>query len=113
MFTSSLFFREGQTNRSGFDDDGFGNVRLFDFVDDEKVTVEPNSGSIDYETGIVELQDFDPVDGTIDFTAIPDSFDVQATENIILQTDPDNSSVDVIEKNETSLIKNLNLSRSI
>jgi|TARA_B100000085_G_scaffold126695_1_gene115328 hypothetical protein len=113
VFTSSLFFREGQTNRSGFDDDGFGNIRLFDFIDDEKVTVEPNSGSIDYETGIVELQDFDPQDGVIDFTAIPDSFDVQATENIILQTDPDNSSVDVIEKNETSLIKNLNLSRSI
>ena len=36
-----------------------------------------------------------------------------ATENTILQTSSEDSSVDVIEKNETSVIKNLNLSRSI
>lgn len=113
VVTSNLFFREGRDYQSGFDDDGFGNIRLFDFVDDEKITVEPNSGSIDYETGTVLLQDFDPADGVINFTAIPDSVDVLATENTILQTSTEDSSVDVIEKNETSVIKNLNLSRSI
>lgn len=113
VVTSNLFFREGRDVRSGFDDDGFGNIRLFDFIDDEKVTVVPYSGTINYETGVVELQDFDPQDGKIIFTAIPDSFDVQATENIVLQTDTEGSSVDVLEKNETSIIKNLNLSRSI
>jgi len=113
VVTSNLFFRTGRDVRSGFDDDGFGNIRLFDFIDDEKITVEPYSGTVDYEKGIVELQDFNPVDGIISFTAVPDSFDVQATENIILQTDTEGSFVDVLEKNETDVIKNLNLSRSI
>jgi len=113
VVTSNLFFREGRDVRSGFDDDGYGNIRLFDFIDDEKITVVPYSGTINYETGVVELQDFNPQDGEIIFTAIPDSFDVQATENIVLQTDTEGSSVDVLEKNETSIIKNLNLSRSI
>lgn len=113
VVTSNLFFREGRDVRSGFDDDGFGNIRLFDFIDDEKITVEPYSGTIDYENGVVQLQDFNPQDGEIIFTAIPDSFDIQATENIVLQTDTEGSSVDVLEKNETSVIKNLNLSRSI
>jgi len=113
VLTSNLFFRTGRDVRSGFEDDGFGNIRLFDFVDDEKITVEPYSGTIEYESGIVELQDFSPVDGEITFTAVPDSFDVQATENIILQTESEGSFVDVLEKNETAVIKNLNLSRSI
>ena len=113
VITSNLFFRTGREVKSGFDDDGFGNIRLFDFIDDKKITVEPYSGTIDYETGIVELQDFNPIDGEISFTAVPDSFDVQATENIILQTESEGSFVDVLEKNEISVIKNLNLSRSI
>ena len=113
VVTSNLFLRTGKTDQSGFDDDGFGNLRLFDFIDGKKVTVDPTAGSINYNTGEIELQDFSPQDGEIRFTAIPDSFDVIATENTILQTAPDESSVDVIEKSEKAIIKNLNLSRSI
>ena len=113
MNSSNLFLRTGKTDQSGFDDDGFGNLILFDFIDGKKVTVDPTAGSINYNTGEIELQDFSPQDGEIRFTAIPDSFDVIATENTILQTAPDESSVDVIEKSEKAIIKNLNLSRSI
>jgi len=113
ILSTNLFLREGRTNQSGFDEDGFGNIRLFDIVDDKKITVEPNAGTINYETGAITIQDFDPTDTTIEFTVIPDSFDVQADNNIILQVATDDSIVDVLEKNETATIKNLNISRSI
>ena len=113
VVTSNLFYREGRTYQSGFDDDGYGNLRLFDFVDNEKITVNANAGTINYETGEVSIQDFDPANGNIQFTAIPDSFDVQSSQNIVLEIATDDSSVDVIEKNEISTIKNINLSRSL
>lgn len=113
ILSTNLFRRAGRTNNSGFDEDGFGNIRLFDVVEGEKITVEPNAGTINYETGDITLEDFDPVDTTINFTAVPDSFDVQANNNIILEIATDDSIVDVLEKNETATIKNLNISRSI
>ena len=113
ILSSTLFFRQGRTVQSGFDEDGFGNIRLFDFIDNEKVTVEPNAGTINYETGAIEINEFDPVDGVINFTAIPDSFDILATENTILQIAPEDCLVDVIEKNNVGTIKNINLTRSI
>lgn len=113
VVTSNLFYREGRDYQSGFDDDGFGNLRLYDFIDNEKVTVTEIAGTINYETGEIDVQDFDPADGVIQFTAIPDSFDIVSNDNIILEIATDSSNVDVIEKNETSTIKNLNLSRSI
>ena len=113
ILSSTLFFRQGRTVQSGFDEDGFGNIRLFDFIDNEKVTVEPNAGTINYETGAIEINEFDPVDGVINFTAIPDSFDILASENTILQIAPEDCLVDVIEKNNVGTIKNINLTRSI
>lgn len=113
ILSTNLFRRAGRTNNSGFDEDGFGNIRLFDVVEGEKITVEPNAGTINYETGDITLEDFDPVDTTINFTTVPDSFDVQANNNIILEIATDDSIVDVLEKNETATIKNLNISRSI
>lgn len=114
VVTSNLFYRANiSTYQSGFDDDGYGNIRLFDFIDDEKITVNPNAGTINYETGEINIQDFNPQNGVIKFTAIPDSFDIVANNNIVLDVAVDDSSVDVIEKNETSVIKNINLSRSI
>ena len=113
IVTSSLFTRAGRTNQSGFDEDGFGNLRLFDFVDNEKITVIDKAGTVDYDTGKIELNEFDPEDGVINFTAIPDSFDVLSSENTILQIAVEDCLVDIIEKNDISTIKNINLTRSI
>jgi hypothetical protein len=113
VVTSNLFYRKGRTYQSGFDDDGYGNLRLFDFVDNEKITVNTNAGTVNYETGKITIQDFDPANGNIQFTAIPDSFDVQSSQNIVLEIATDDSNVDVIERNEISTIKNINLSRSL
>lgn len=113
VVSSNLFYREGRGYQSGFDDDGFGNLRLYDFIDNEKITVTEFAGTVNYETGEIDIQDFDPANGIIQFTAIPDSFDIESSDNIILEIATDSSNIDVIEKNETSTIKNLNLSRSI
>lgn len=113
ILSTNTFIRKGRTNISGFDEDGFGNIRLYDLVDGEKITVEPNAGTIDYNTGNITIQEFDPIDGQINFTAITDSFDVQAENNIILQIATDDSFVDVLEINQTQEIKNINISRSI
>jgi hypothetical protein len=113
VFSSNLFFREGRTYQSGFDEDGYGNIRLYDFIDNTKITVNDRAGTINYETGEVDIQDFDPANGSILFTAVPDSFDVLATENTILQIADEASLVDVVEKNDTATIKNINLSRSL
>jgi len=113
ILTSNLFFREGRTNQSGFDEDGFGKIRLFDFVDNEKVTVIDQAGTVNYETGAVEINEFDPQDGIINFTAIPDSFDIISSENTILQIATEDCLVDVLEKNDIATIKNINLTRSI
>lgn len=113
VLSTNLFFREGRTYQSGFDEDGYGNIRLFDFIDNTKVTVNDRAGTIDYETGDIDIQDFDPADGQIQFTVVPDSFDVLASENTILQVSDEASLVDVVEKNDTATIKNINLSRSL
>ena len=113
VLTSTLFFRQGRTIQSGFDEDGYGNIRLYDFIDNQKITVTPFAGTIDYETGAIEINEFDPQDGVINFTAIPDSFDVIATNNTILQIATEDCLVDVIEKNDIQTIKNINSTRSI
>ena len=113
ILSTNLFRRSGRSNDSGFDEDGLGNIRLFDLIDGVKITVEPNAGTIDYETGDITIQEFDPVDGIINFTVIPDSFDILAGNNIILQVATDDSITEVLEKNQTETIKNLNITRSI
>lgn len=113
VFSSSAFYRVGKSYQSGFDDDGYGNIRLFDVIDDTKVYVNRKAGSIDYENGIIEfLYDFDPVDTTFTITVIPESVDVLAVQDMILEIDAATSTVDVVEINETGLLKSINLSRS-
>ena len=114
VFSSSPFYRVGRTFQSGFDEDGYGNIRLYDFIDGDKVYVNNKAGRINYETGLVEfLYDFDPQDTTITVSVVPDSVDVLATQNMLLEIDSSSSTVDAIEIKETDLLRNINLSRSI
>ena len=113
ILSSSLFYREGQTVQSGFDEDGYGNIRLYDYIDRNKVYVNSKAGRIDYATGKVEfLYEFRPVDKEFKLTVIPDSVDVIATQDMILEIDSANSSVEIVEIEETDLLKSINLSRS-
>lgn len=112
ILSSSLFNREGRSYQSGFDEDGYGNIRLFDWIDNGKVYVNFTAGKIDYDNGIVEfLYDFQP-NSDFSITLVPDSVDILAKQNVILEIDTSTSSVEVLEINETDIIKNINLSRS-
>ena len=114
VLRSTMFRRVGRDYDSGFDDDGLGNIRLFDWIDESKVYINYKAGRINYDTGEIEfLYDIDPVDGTIGIFVIPDSVDIISAENTILQIASDESLVEVIDKTQKDIIRNLNLNRSI
>ena len=113
ILTSSLFKRENNLVESGFDDDGYGNIRLYDYNDNTKVYVNNKAGRIDYETGKVEfLYDFQPQNGIFQLNVVPDSVDVIATRDMILEIDNSNSIVTAVEIKETDLLRSINLNRS-
>lgn len=113
VFKSTLFYRAGRNYQSAFDEDGYGNIRLYDWIDNTKVFVNRKAGRINYETGEIEfLYDFDPEDGTFKISVIPDSVDIIADQNMILEIDEGASIVNAVEIQETDLLKTLNLSRS-
>lgn len=113
VFSSTLFKRVGRNFLSGFDEDGYGNIRLYDYIGDTKVYVNRKAGRLNYNTGKVEfLYDFDPVDTTFSISIIPESVDILASQDMILQIDTAKSTVDAIDVKETGILQNINLNRS-
>lgn len=114
ILSSTLFYRTGKTYQSGFDEDGAGNVRLYDYIDNAKVYVDLSAGTINYSTGEIQfLYDYDFArDSTFEISVIPDSVDVIATNDMILEIDTENSSVTAVEINDTDILKTVNLTRS-
>lgn len=113
ILSTNLFYRQGRSFRSGFDDDGHGNVRLFDFIENQKVYVTANAGTINYVSGDITITErFDPMDGPINFTVVPESFDVLAVNNTLLYIASNDSTVYVLDKNDTTSIRALDSTRS-
>ena len=113
VLSTNLFSRNGGAQLSGFDDDGSGNVRLYDFTDNQKVYVTETAGVINYDTGVIEiLTAFSPDDGEVRFTVVPESFDVLTYNNMILRIAADRSSVNVVDSSDHTLLKSVNTSRS-
>lgn len=113
ILSTNLFYRQGRSFRSGFDDDGRGNIQLFDFIDNQKVYVTRSAGSINYDTGEIAItQRFDPMDGPINFTVVPESFDVLAENNTLLYIASEDSTVYVLDRNDTTSIRALDSTRS-
>lgn len=113
ILSTNDFTRVGKSFTSGFDDDGKGNIRLFDNLDGVKVYANNKAGTIDYGSGILDIKDFDPIDGNINFTVIPDSFDVLSLNEYILRISLDSSIINIVEKDNIELINLLNKSRSV
>ena len=113
ILSTNEFSRIGRSFTSGFDDDGKGNLRLFDNLDGVKVYSNNKAGTIDYGKGIIDIKDFDPIDGNINFTVIPDSFDVLSLNEYILRISLDSSVINIVEKDNIDLINLLNKSRSV
>ena len=113
ILSTNLFTRTGKTYQSGFDEDGAGNIRLYDYINNTRVYVDAFAGNIDYTTGTLQLKQYDIPSGTvIDFTVIPDSFDVIADNNVILQIDTANSAVYIVDKNDLATLRLVDLTRS-
>jgi len=113
ILSTNDFTRVGKSFTSGFDDDGKGNLRLFDNLDNVKVYSNNKAGTINYGKGIIDIKDFDPKDGNINFTVVPDSFDVLSLNEYILRISLDSSSINIVEKDNIELINLLNKSRSV
>lgn len=113
VLSSNYFNRDGRTTLSGFDDDGFGNMRLFDLINGQIVYVNDRAGTIDYSNGTIDItQEFRPNQGTLNFTLVPDSFDIIAENDTILRIATDDSTVTAIEKSDTATQRAFNNSRS-
>ena len=93
-------------------DDGKGVLRLVDVIGDDNIIVNTTAGTVDYETGEVNISDFDPEDSKIGFIAIPDSFDVLTSGNYLLQISVGDSTVIAIDKNDKASLNLFNVSRA-
>jgi len=113
VLSSNYFNRDGRENLSAFDDDGYGNMRLFDLINGQKVYINERAGTIDYSNGTINItQEFRPNEGTLNFTLVPDSFDIIAENDTILRIATDDASVTAIERADTATQRAFNNSRS-
>ena len=103
ILSSSGFFIVGDTNEMFLNDDGMGNVRLFYLVGGATNTYVNNTqGTIDYKNGLVilnslnisSISDVDGVASTkVRIIVQPDSNDIIAVRNQVLEIDLTNSTV--------------------
>ena len=90
---STGFYLSGNTNEQFIDDDGSGNIRTFYLLGGTTKTItNATAGTINYNTGVVELTSFNitsatNADGTIDVTVKPDSNDVIPVRQQVIEID--------------------------
>lgn len=73
-------------------DGALGTLRTYYYFNNTKVILNPNAGTIDYNKGVVTLQDFAPVSinnelGVFNISAMPDSSIVSSSFNRIVSLD--------------------------
>lgn len=83
------------------EDDGYGNIRIYKVVGAEKIVVVRNIGSVNYETGLVVLRNFNAeslASGKIELaiTVIPRNKDIFARRNQIILIENDGIQVTAI-----------------
>lgn len=95
------------------DDDGYGNIRIYKQVGEEKVYLVTEAGTVDYFNGTISLTNFNPTyilpttSTEIAITVVPVSTDVFTRRNQIILFDMENSTVSVVpdsfrtERNQT------------
>ena len=96
------------------DDDGYGNIRIYKQVGEEKVYLINEAGTLDYSNGTISLTNFNPTyllpktNTEIALTVVPVSTDVFTRRNQIILFDTENSSITVVpdsfrtERNQTA-----------
>jgi len=98
VVTSSRFniaYGTGQIKNVYVEDDGSGAMRLVEVVDNDKLILNTNVGSVDYANGVVTVDSLRILGGTdffeIRVRATPSEQDIDSTQNSILVIDPEDS----------------------
>jgi hypothetical protein len=84
------------------EDDGYGNIRIYKLVGDQKVILVSEAGTINYSTGTISLIDFNPTyilpstSTEIAVTVVPVSKDIFTRRNQIILFDKENSNISVV-----------------
>ncbi len=111
ILTSTGFKISGDDTDYFFDDDGSGNVRRYSLTGSTRVYKDNTAGTITYSTGKVSINSLTlssttNTDNSIDFTVVPDSYDVISVRNQLLDITASEISVtgvaDTVASGETS-----------
>ena len=111
ILTTTGFKLSGDDTEYFFDDDGSGNVRRFYLSGSTRVYKDNTAGTITYTTGKITVNSMTlasttNTDNSIDFTVIPDSYDVISVRNQLLDITASQISVtgvtDTVASGETS-----------
>ena len=111
ILTTTGFKLSGDDTEYFFDDDGSGNVRRFYLSGSTRVYKDNTAGTITYTTGKITVNSMTlasttNTDNSIDFTVIPDSYDVISVRNQLLDITASEISVtgvtDTVASGETS-----------
>jgi hypothetical protein len=89
------------------DDDGYGNIRIYKKIGEDRIYLNRKAGTVDYTTGLVQLKSFTPLgipDGSVEIkiTVKPDRGDIFVRRNQVLVINP--NEIDVVMVQEKTVI---------
>jgi hypothetical protein len=89
------------------DDDGYGNIRIYKRIGEDRIYLNRKAGTVDYTTGLVQLKSFTPLgipDGSVEIkiTVKPDRGDIFVRRNQVLVINP--NEIDVVMVQEKTVI---------
>jgi len=105
ILTTTGFLLDGDTKTYYFDEDGTGNVRRYHLSGSTRIYNDSEAGTINYSTGLLSIDALNitstvNANTSIDFTVIPNSYDVVATRGNLI----DISSADISVQGEIDTI---------
>jgi hypothetical protein len=102
IIASTGFFIQNNTNEMFFDDDGFGNLRIFYLVSGSRTYFRDPAGTVNYVTGLISVDPVfitsvsnvdDNTSSSIRITASPASVDIVSRRNQIVEIDIINTTI--------------------
>lgn len=105
VLSSSEFTYPTSTQKVQLDDDGKGNVRAYYLVKNKKVIFKDKIGTIDYDTGLIRLNSFNPssiVGDELKINIVSDSKDFSPIKNQILLIS--DTTITIVDDNTSAVI---------
>ena len=85
------------------DDDGYGNIRIYKRVGNDRIYLNRKAGTVNYTTGLVEIKSFSPIgipNGSVEIKIMvkPDRGDIFVRRNQVLVINPDQIDVTMVQE---------------